>query len=212
MAGQLSSRPITDYTLFLWCFRYIDRACEIWEEILYDHPMDAFTLRLLQNGYYFLGANEAMRDSVARVIPLWSPSRPHYGYLLGIYSFGLCETGDTSKALSTAYKVYCCYMELYGTACMLWLPSVKPYISQSCHDRAQDSLTPGGDNQVVRENVGWSRSPRAQGCPSDACLECWIGQHGRRYDPSTERGREREREPSAFLAGMLCLFRACVFQ
>jgi len=39
----------------------------------------------------------------------------------------------------------------------------KPYISQSRHDRAQDSLTPGGDNQVVHENARWSRSPRAQG-------------------------------------------------
>jgi len=30
----------------------------------------------------------------------------------------------------------------------------QPYISQSRHDRAQDSLTPGGDNQVVREDAG----------------------------------------------------------
>jgi len=36
------------------------------------------------------------------------------------------------------------------------LLSIKPYISQSCHDRAQDSLASGGDNQVVRENAGWS--------------------------------------------------------
>jgi len=44
----------------------------------------------------------------------------------------------------------------------LLLPT-KPYISQSRHDRGHDSLTPGGDNQVMRENAGWSRSPRAQG-------------------------------------------------
>jgi len=35
----------------------------------------------------------------------------------------------------------------------LLLPT-KPYIYQSHHDRAQDSLAPGGDNQVVRENGG----------------------------------------------------------
>jgi len=54
----------------------------------------------------------------------------------------------------------------------------------------------GGDNQVVRENAGWSRSPRAQG---SLLLMLGvlrrIGQHGGRYDPSSvERERERERE------------------
>jgi len=39
--------------------------------------------------------------------------------------------------------------------------ATKPYISQTRHDRTQDSLTPGGNSQVVRENAGWSRSPRA---------------------------------------------------
>jgi len=35
--------------------------------------------------------------------------------------------------------------------------------AQSRHDRAQDRWALGGHNQVVRENAGWSRSPRAQG-------------------------------------------------
>jgi len=85
-----------------------------------------------------------------------------------------------------------------ATSCV-WirlLLSTKLYISPSRHDRAQDSLTPGGDNQVVRENDGWSTSPRAQG---SLLLMLGvlrrIGQHGGRYDPSTrERERERERE------------------
>jgi len=67
----------------------------------------------------------------------------------------------------------------------------KLYISPSRHDRAQDSLAPGGDNQVVRENVGWSRSPRAQGSLLLMLgVLRWIGQHEGRYDQST---RERER-------------------
>jgi len=44
----------------------------------------------------------------------------------------------------------------------LLLPT-KAYISQSRHDRAQDSLAPGEDNQAVHENAGWGRSPRAHG-------------------------------------------------
>jgi len=52
----------------------------------------------------------------------------------------------------------------------LLLPT-KPYISQSRHDSAQDSLASGEDNQFVRENAGWSRSLRATSTglsPSDA--------------------------------------------
>jgi len=39
----------------------------------------------------------------------------------------------------------------------------KQALSQSRHDRAQDSLVSGDDNQAVHENAGWNRSPRAQG-------------------------------------------------
>jgi len=72
----------------------------------------------------------------------------------------------------------------------------KPYISQSRHDRAQDSLAPGGDNQVVRENAGWSKSPRAQGSfVLMLGVLRQIGQHGGRYDPSTVKHRERGGAP-----------------
>jgi len=57
------------------------------------------------------------------------------------------------------------------------------------------SLAPGGDNKVVRENAGWSSSPRAQG---SLLLMLGvlrrIGQHGGRYDQSTVKRRERDRE------------------
>jgi len=94
----------------------------------------------------------------------------------------------------------------------LHLP-IKPHISESRHDRAQDSLAPGGDNQVVRKNAAWSRSPRAHGSLLLMLgILRRIGQHGGRYNPSTvkrrhththththrERERERERERSSF--------------
>jgi len=78
----------------------------------------------------------------------------------------------------------------------LLLPT-KPYISQSRHDRAQSSLTPGGDNQVVRENAGWNRSPRARGLSiSDAWSVATDQSAWRalRPVPSTVKRRERERE------------------
>jgi len=69
----------------------------------------------------------------------------------------------------------------------------KPYISPSHHDKAQDILAPGGDSQVVRENAGQSRSPRAQGSLllKLGVLQC-SGQHAGCYEPSTVKHRERE--------------------
>jgi len=58
------------------------------------------------------------------------------------------------------------------------------------HDRTQDNLAPGGENQVVRENAGWSRSPRAQGSFLMLGVLRRIGQHGGRYDPLTVKRRE----------------------
>jgi len=79
----------------------------------------------------------------------------------------------------------------------LLLP-IKPCISQSWHDRAQDSLAPEGDNQVIHENAGWSRSPRAQGIFLLMLGVLWqISLHGGHYDPSTVKRRERQTEREA---------------
>jgi len=89
----------------------------------------------------------------------------------------------------------------------MFLPT-KPYISQSRHDKAQDSLTSGEDNQVVRENAGWSRSPRAQGSLllMLGVLQR-IGQHGGRYNPSTVKRRERAREKAVNLFELTAIVR-----
>jgi len=65
----------------------------------------------------------------------------------------------------------------------------------SHHDRAQDSLAPGEDNHAVRENVRWSMWPWAQGslCLTPEVLQR-IRRHGGRYDPSTVKRREKDRE------------------
>jgi len=71
----------------------------------------------------------------------------------------------------------------------------KPYISQSRHGRAQDSLAPGEDNQVIRENAGWSRSPQAQGSLLLMLgVLRWFGQHGVHYHRSPVKHRERDTE------------------
>lgn len=68
------------------------KASEIWEKILVDHPTDMLALKLAHDSYFYLGHQQQIRDCMARVLPHWTPQIPLYGYLKGMYSFGLVET------------------------------------------------------------------------------------------------------------------------
>ncbi|KAK7151885.1 hypothetical protein R3I94_008274 [Phoxinus phoxinus] len=70
----------------------LHKACEVWEGILSDHPTDMLALKFAHDGFFYLGEQIQMRDSVARVLPHWKPQMPLYSYLKGMYSFGLLET------------------------------------------------------------------------------------------------------------------------
>lgn len=63
---------------------------------------------MVTDTYFFLGQQRKLRDSVARVLPLWSSrDLPLKSYLHGMYAFGLVETNFYAKAESEALKVYC---------------------------------------------------------------------------------------------------------
>jgi len=89
---------------------------------------------------------------------------------------------------------------LTGNIVLLWQSAGGVFITPPAHhalhlsvihDRAEDSLAPGGENQVVRKNGRWSRSPQAQGSLLLTLgVLRQIGQHGGRCDPSTVKGRE----------------------
>jgi tetratricopeptide (TPR) repeat protein len=81
-----------------WADGAIIRATDIWEDILLDHPTDALALRFAHDTYFYLGHSMSIRDSIARVLPEWEPGRPHYGYILGQYAFGLEEAGELRRA------------------------------------------------------------------------------------------------------------------
>ncbi|XP_053775709.1 tetratricopeptide repeat protein 38 isoform X3 [Desmodus rotundus] len=74
------------------------RACEVWEQILRDHPTDMLALKFSHDAYFYLGYQEQMRDSVARIYPFWTPDVPLSSYVKGIYSFGLMETNFYDQA------------------------------------------------------------------------------------------------------------------
>lgn len=77
----------------------------IWERILVDYPTDMLSLKFAHDCYFYLGRQTEIRDSIARVLPVWSLKQPLYGYLMGMYSFGLCETSRFEQAEQYARKV-----------------------------------------------------------------------------------------------------------
>ncbi|KAM9072208.1 tetratricopeptide repeat protein 38 isoform 3-T3 [Megaptera novaeangliae] len=76
----------------------LPKACELWEQILQDHPTDMLALKFSHDAYFYLGYQEQMRDSVARIYPFWTPDIPLSSYVKGIYSFGLMETNLYDRA------------------------------------------------------------------------------------------------------------------
>lgn len=81
-----------------WCDGDLDGTTEIWERILLDHPQDGLALRLAHFTHFYSGDPRRMRDSMARILPLWSQDHRDYGFLLGMYAFGLEENGEYAKA------------------------------------------------------------------------------------------------------------------
>ena len=67
-------------------------------DILLDYPHDLLALQIAHIGDFFLGASSMLRDRVAQIMPAWDPGIPGYGYVLGMYAFGLEETALYSRA------------------------------------------------------------------------------------------------------------------
>ena len=81
-----------------WCARDLAGAVDRWEAILVDHPRDLVALKLAQFGHLYLGDPVNIRDCIARVMPAWDESVPHYSNVLGMRAFGFEESGDYPAA------------------------------------------------------------------------------------------------------------------
>lgn len=73
-------------------------AVGYWEAILLDHPRDILALKLATFTHFYLGDTENLRDCAARTRHAWDPAVPGYGYVLGMYAFGLEECGEYAEA------------------------------------------------------------------------------------------------------------------
>jgi tetratricopeptide (TPR) repeat protein len=68
------------------------------EDLSVDQPLDLLALQAGHQIDYFTGVSRILRDRIARALPAWQ--RGTYGFhaVLGMYAFGLEETGDYDAA------------------------------------------------------------------------------------------------------------------
>lgn len=99
------SKPLTPReeshvkAICLWAEGKPTSACEVWENILIEWPTDIHALKMAHDSYFYLGDSPQIRDSVARVLPVWEAKRPPLkSYLYGFYAFGLEENNHFDKA------------------------------------------------------------------------------------------------------------------
>ncbi|XP_039396518.1 tetratricopeptide repeat protein 38-like isoform X1 [Mauremys reevesii] len=104
MVALSESQPLTEReklhvsALDMFASGRFPKACDVWDQILRDHPTDILALKFAQATYFYMGCQTQMRDSVARVYPYWTPDIPLSSYVKGIYSFGLMETNYFDRA------------------------------------------------------------------------------------------------------------------
>jgi tetratricopeptide (TPR) repeat protein len=75
-----------------------DRATEVWEQILADHPRDILAFRLAHFVNFWLGRPDLMLASVLHVERHWSDALPGYNAILGCRCFALEECGRYTEA------------------------------------------------------------------------------------------------------------------
>jgi len=75
-----------------------ERATELWGRASIAYPRDLLALQYAHLGDFFLGYSHMLRDRVARVLPHWNREVPGYGFVKGMYAFGLEEAGDYEQA------------------------------------------------------------------------------------------------------------------
>jgi tetratricopeptide (TPR) repeat protein len=108
------------------------------------YPRDLVALQAGHLIDFFRSSARNLRDRIARVLPQWSPDMTGYPVLLGMYAFGLEETGDYVRAEETgrraielqpldcwAHHAVAHVMEMQGRAedGIAWMKSREPHWS-----------------------------------------------------------------------------------
>jgi hypothetical protein len=89
---------------------------------------------------FYRAGSRSLRDRLARVLPRWSADDPAYGVLLGMYAFGLEETGAYASAEETGRRA----IELEPRDC--WAHHAVAHVMEM-QGRAEDGI----DWMITRE-------------------------------------------------------------
>ncbi len=68
------------------------------EDLSLRYPLDTLALQAGHQIDFFRGDSRMLRDRIARALPAWDPGVPGWHAVLGMYAFGLEETGDYAQA------------------------------------------------------------------------------------------------------------------
>ena len=137
--------------LLQWSLGHPSKAASTWEELLILYPFDMMSIKFVSDTYFYLGNREMMRDSIARVLPIWESStsssdRPLKSYLYGMYAFGLGETNMIERAEKEARHG----LEL--NPCDGWATHAL------AHSFEYDGQTSNGIQFLKQTNEDWSKS------------------------------------------------------
>ena len=79
-------------------------AVDRYGAILIDWPRDILALVVAHALDFRLGHRRMLRDRVARILPKWEATTPHYASVLAMYAFGLEENGQYRRAEKIARR------------------------------------------------------------------------------------------------------------
>jgi tetratricopeptide (TPR) repeat protein len=102
-AGPLAAREALHLAAArAWADGDWQAAARALERALVANPRDLLALKAAQDLYFFLGSRLELRDVAARVLPAWPQEDPAWGYVQGMWAFGLEENGDYRGAEAAA--------------------------------------------------------------------------------------------------------------
>ena len=87
-----------------WADGEWERAAGFLERALLRESHDLLALKVAQDLYFFIGNQQDLLGVVERVVGAWPSDRPGYGYVCGMYTFGLEENGQYDAAEQQAGK------------------------------------------------------------------------------------------------------------
>jgi len=81
-----------------WAAGDWDEAAHSLERALLHDSQDLLALKIAQDLYFFLGQTRDLQSVVTRVLRAWPAQKRGWGYVQGLYAFGLEENGDYAQA------------------------------------------------------------------------------------------------------------------